>query len=155
MNGMARRGEESMKLRTSQGFTLLEVMLVSALILAIAAAAVPRIQSAVHHSRVETALQTVTLEMRRARQLAMDHRRVHTISFTAPRTVTIVRQEIGGIPPTLLSALQLSPDAEFNRNGVSTNPDNLVSNAAIDFNAATSIRFNPDGVGGGWFRASL
>jgi prepilin-type N-terminal cleavage/methylation domain-containing protein len=134
-----------MKSRTCLGFTLLEVMVVLTLILAVAAAAVPRIQSTVQHTRVEAALQMVALEMRRARQLAMDHRRVHTISFTTPRTVTIVRQETGGNPPTTVSELGFSPDVEFNRNSVSSNPDQMTSSAAIDFNGATSVRFNPDG----------
>jgi len=134
-----------MKSKTDQGYTLIEFMVVFALILVVAGFAIPGIQSAVQHSRVETAAQTATFEIRRARQLAMDHRRVHTITFTAPRTVTIERQETGGNPPTQISQIQLSPDIAFNRNTVSTNPDQLVSSLAIDFNGAIFVRFNPDG----------
>jgi type II secretory pathway pseudopilin PulG len=82
--------------RRHTGFTLLEVVLVISVFMAVVAVAVPAIRGAVAHSRVEMALHNVIQELRLTRQLSMDNRRIHSISFTSPGTIAISRRETDG-----------------------------------------------------------
>jgi hypothetical protein len=86
------------------------------------------------------------MQLRLVRQYATDQRRVHSISFTSPQTITIVRQEIGGNPPQQVSQVGLPPDIEFRReSGLPPSPDQLNPSGAVDFNGSTTVSFNPDG----------
>jgi len=104
------------------------------------------VNKAAASSRAETALQTVTMQLRLAREFAMDRRRVHRVTFSAPRTVTVVRQEIGGNPDVTVSQLDLPSDTQFyQQTGISTTPDQFSTSSAVDFGGSTTVYFNPDG----------
>ena len=142
-------------LQSARGFTLLQTLLVTALMIVAAAAAVPVITSSVENAQAETAMQNVVQEMRRARESAMDWRRVHVITFTSPRSISIVRKETGGNPDVTVSSINLPSNLQFNRNGISSTPDSLSTSAAADFCGSTSVNFNPDGTGTTTAGASL
>ena len=122
-----------MSLRSTRGFTLLQTLMVTALMIVAAAAAVPVITSSVENAQAETAMQNIVQEMRRARESAMDWRRVHVITFTSPRSISIVRKETGGNPDVTVSTMNLPSNLQFNRNGVSATPDSLSTSTAADF----------------------
>jgi type II secretory pathway pseudopilin PulG len=134
-------------LKSMKGFTLVQTLMVASLILIMAGIAVPIISSSVENAQAETAMQNVVQELRRARESAMDWRRVHVITFTSPRSISIVRKETGGNPDVTVSTINLPSNLQFNRNGVSSTPDSLSTSAAADFCGATSVNFNPDGTG--------
>ena len=112
--------------------------------MAAVAVAVPMITGAVANSRVETALQTVVQELRLARQLSMDSRRLHRISFTTPGTITTTRRETDA-STTQVRVINLPNDVQLYRNSISSEPDQFVTTGAISFNSETSVTFRPDG----------
>ena len=129
-----------------RGFTLTETILVTFLMAVALGSAMVMVNKAAVSSRAETALQTVTMQLRLAREFAMDRRRIHRVTFTAPRTVTIVRQEIGGNPDVTVSQLDLPSDTQFYRqSGITPTPDQFATTSAVDFGGATTVYFNPDG----------
>jgi prepilin-type N-terminal cleavage/methylation domain-containing protein len=135
-----------MKTGNDRGFTLTETILVTFLMAVALGAAMVMVNKAAASSRAETALQTVTMQLRLAREFAMDRRRIHRVAFTAPRTVTIVRQEIGGNSDVTVSQLDLPSDTQFYRqSGITPTPDQFATTSAVDFGGATTVYFNPDG----------
>ncbi len=130
------------------GFSLLEAVAAIAIVAVIASAAVPGIESALRESRVQTALVSVVGEMRRARQLAMDQRRTHNVTFTSPRTLTVTRIETGGNPNVQVSQITLPSDVLFTRNSISTEPDGFSTSAVFTFcGSGGSVNFTPQGAG--------
>jgi Tfp pilus assembly protein FimT len=129
-----------------KGFTLAEGILVTFLMAVALGSAMVMVNKAAASSRAEAALQTATMQLRLAREFAMDRRRVHKVTFTAPRTVTIVRQEIGGNPDVTVSQLDLPSDTQFYRqSGMTPTPDQFTTTSAVDFGGSTTVYFNPDG----------
>jgi Tfp pilus assembly protein FimT len=131
---------------TEEGFTLVETLIVTLFMAVVFGSSMVMVNKAVESSRAETALQTVTMQLRLARELAMDSRRVHSVTFTSPRTITIVRREIGGNPDVTIAQLNLPSYTQFYHEvGISQVPDNFSSTEAVDFNGFTTVFFNPDG----------
>jgi prepilin-type N-terminal cleavage/methylation domain-containing protein len=137
-----------MKQTHQRGLSILELLTVLAIMAVVATAALPRIESALRESRVQTALVNVVVEMRRARQLAMDQRRIHSVTFTSPRTLTITRIETGGNPNVQLSQITLPSDVSFTRNSISSEPDGFSTSGAFTFcGSGGSFNFTPQGAG--------
>src|SRR5215831_8155999 len=135
-----------MNTENERGFTLTETLTVAFLMAVALGSAVVMVNNATANSRAETAVQTVTMQLRLAREFAMDRRRVHRVTFTAPRTVTVIRQEIGGNPDVTVSQLDLPSDTQFyQQTGISPTPDQFSTSSAVDFGGSTTVYFNPDG----------
>jgi Tfp pilus assembly protein FimT len=136
----------TMNIEKDRGFTLTEAILTTCLMAVALGSAMVMVNNAAAGSRAETALQTVTMQLRLAREFAMDRRRIHRVTFTAPRTVTVVRQETGGNPDVTVSQLDLPSDTEFyQQTGISPTPDQFSTSSAVDFGGSTTVYFNPDG----------
>jgi len=135
-----------MTTRNECGFTLIEAILVTFLMAFALGSAMVMVNKAAASSRAEAALQTVTMQLRLAREYSMDRRRIHRVTFTSPRTVTIVRQETGGNPDVTVSQLDLPTDTQFYRqSGISPTPDQFTTTSPVDFGGSTTVCFNPDG----------
>ena len=135
-------------MRDESGFTILELLAAIAIVAVVATVAMPRIEGALRESRVQTALVSVVGEMRRARQLAMDRRRTHTVTFTSPRSLTVTRIETGGNPNVQVSLITLPSDVSFTRNSITSEPDDFSSSGAVAFcGSGSSFNFNPQGTG--------
>lgn len=78
--------------RANAGFTLIEIMIVIAVIGILAAVTVPRYQSVMDHYRLETASNHVLVRLRQAKQMAMDERKNIGVAFT-PNQVQLVSVE--------------------------------------------------------------
>ena len=105
---------------------------------------------AIEGNRIDASYRTTLLELRRARQGAIDGRRVHVITFTEPRTIKIERIEEDDTL-TEISQVNLANGVEFRvEEGVPTEsadtPDRFgTAEIAIDFNGGNQIYFQPDG----------
>jgi type II secretory pathway pseudopilin PulG len=161
--------------RSEAGFNVVELVVVMAIILICLKFAVVGMQSAQKTARNQTALTTVVEQMRYARQLAIDKRMVHIITFcgtalgctvpgiastVAVNTITIQSKTNAATPVyTTISTTLLPFDIAFAAPGVAAAPDNFGTGAvAMEFDCPTTgtacpttpanfIWFYPDGSG--------
>ncbi|HWP85903.1 MAG TPA: hypothetical protein VNN17_11970 [Terriglobia bacterium] len=131
------------------GVTLLEILIVLSILMIVGGYAVYNLLPTIRLNRVDNAVQVTLQEMRRARQLAIDERRVHVLVVQAPRTVRIDRIDAG--VRTVISQVPLTNDVAFQvEPGIPTNPtqtpDGFGAGAlAIDINGSNEIYFQADG----------
>jgi len=81
--------------RISRGFSFVELLLVVALVGVVAAAAYPVITSTMDHYASEAAFELLLSTVRNARQSAIDNRRAYRLTFTAPGSIAVWRQDSG------------------------------------------------------------
>ncbi len=131
-----------------RGFTVIEVVTVFALVAVLAVVAVPVIQPVLRQVRLDSGADVVTMELRRARQAAVDQRRVYRIFFLN-ETVRLDRLEIEG-NWTRVSDIFLPQGVEFSvpdggAMPAEQTPDGLGASGSIDFNGNDWVLFQPDG----------
>lgn len=137
-----------------RGFSLLELLLVVAIIVIVGAMATLNVETTLKNSRVSTAYDLTLSELRKARQGAIDERCVYLVSFTAPRTIRTQRIRAG--VTTEVNLVNMPTDIQFRAepgipNINSKTPDHFgTGRFAIDFSvdfggAGTQIYFQPDG----------
>lgn len=147
------------KSRVQSGFSLIEAMVVVAIILILAGAAIIQIAPSLQTAKSNTALQTALGTMRRYHQAAVDERRVYRISFIAPRTIQVDQVTFdtnGNQVFTLVSSTDLPVETQFicvsgipTKTG--TTPDGLGNGQnPIDFSldyggGGTTVFFQKDG----------
>ena len=145
VNQQARRPRQ-----TEGGFSLLELIVVVAIIMVAVGVSVVNVIPTIRNSRMETALQTTLMQVRRARQSAVDERRVYAVNFTLPGTIQTQRLELDGTL-TLVSQIDIPTDISFRAelgipNSPLATPDGFGAGAvAIDFNGGNQIFFQADG----------
>ena len=126
-------------------------MVVLPIALIVSTFAVVQIRSIQRNLRAEAAYQTVIMQLRRARQEAIDRRRVHRVSFAAPRTIIIDRlNSAADLPASTLvqiSSLTLPADIQYQLAEVAapTTLDNIQLTEALNFSTDDLIWFQPDG----------
>jgi Tfp pilus assembly protein FimT len=136
--------------RRQSGYSLVEAVLVVAIVMTLSTFAVINVRSVLKSSAIDAAYDMTLTQMRSARQTSVAERRIYVISFTAPASIQIQRVEQGGAL-TLLGQLTLPSGIQFRvEPGVPTQatktPDQFGTAAlAIDFNGAGAIYFQPDG----------
>jgi prepilin-type N-terminal cleavage/methylation domain-containing protein len=146
-----------MKSNSYRGFSLLEMMIVVAIGLTVAAFATLTLIPASNSQHITTAYNTTLTTMRRARDQAAADMRIYVVSFAAPGTITVTQNSVGG---TLLLTALLPPDVTFHiEAGVPTSqttqpttPDGFgTASTPFDFDESpqpgggTTIYFYPDG----------
>ena len=146
--------------RKEAGFSLIEALVVIAIILILAGAAIVQIGPSLQRSKAETALETTLGQLRLAHQTAIDQRKILMVTFTAPRTISIAQVTIDattGLQTTVpISSIDLPSETQFTVvSGVPTQngktPDGLgTASNAIDFGldyggGQTTVYFQRDG----------
>jgi type II secretory pathway pseudopilin PulG len=145
--------------RSSAGFSVMEIVIVLAIFLIASAITIINIIPAMRDAKANNGVTTVLMQMRLARQLAVDSRKVHILQFFAPDRIVMQRAEVtlGGLVLTQLSDLSLPKDIQFSAEpGIPASnnltPDNMGDGSnAIDFDqgvgggAGTELWFMPDG----------
>jgi prepilin-type N-terminal cleavage/methylation domain-containing protein len=148
-----------MRIKQSQlGFSMLELIIVMAILLVMAGFSVITLQTSMRSSRVDTASKTVMMTLRQARQQAIDTRDIWQVQFAAPGSITMTRLFANGTTityPTVTLPTDVSFQLIAGRPTVSTGarptPDSIgVGAYAIDFSAnsvrgSTLLYFYPDG----------
>lgn len=136
--------------RSQDGFTLAEMLVVVAIVMIVSAISLMNILPAIRNARVERAYQNTIMQMRRARQTAIDERRVHIITFTPPRSIQVQRLELDATL-TLVSQIGLPAEINFTAEpgiptGGAATPDGFgMGTVSIDFNGTNQLFFQPDG----------
>jgi prepilin-type N-terminal cleavage/methylation domain-containing protein len=142
---------------SAQGFSLLEMVIVVAIIMVACAITTMSMKPVARQQRVTAAYNTVLSTLRRAHDQAAADMRVYVVSFTAPGTMTVNQNTPGG---TQLLSVTLPSDITFHLEAgiptsqtvAPTTPDGFgTASFAIDFDqgisggGATAIYFQPDG----------
>lgn len=131
----------------ASGFSLVEMIILAALVTLAAAVALPMIRSTVDYYDAEAAMQLVVGQLRRAAQEAVDMRRRTRVVFETPNRITTARYE-GGRWRTL-GEYTLPSGFEFHIDpGLPTiegaTPDGLGASAPVDFAGDNEVYFLPD-----------
>jgi prepilin-type N-terminal cleavage/methylation domain-containing protein len=143
----------------AQGFSMIELVFVIAVVLIISAGAVFQFMPVLKNAKAETALQITLGQLRNARGLAIDQRSKYKLTFTTPRTIRLYRGVVDPVTHILsyplVSTIDLPTDTQFVAiTGIPTGagtPDSLpTTGPAIDFGlgnggGGTEVYFQPDG----------
>jgi prepilin-type N-terminal cleavage/methylation domain-containing protein len=150
-------GQECPAFRSTAGFSLTEMVVVSAIILMITSGSYLSLQPVLKAQHVTTAYNATLMTLRRARDQAAADMRVYVVTFAAPGTVTVTQNSPAG--PVLITTIlpqdvtfHLEPGLPNSPTVAPTTPDGFgTASNAIDFDqgvglgGATSIYFQPDG----------
>lgn len=157
----------SKKSNKTKGFSLIEMLIVVAVVIILLAGAIIKIKPMLMASRADAAVSYTQNEIRQARERAIDERRLMRVTFTAPQTILMEYQftdpstgVVSYLPVTLQTGqagagiLMLPYDMKFQTppSAPATAPDSIgAQNNAFDFFCAgtacagTALYFNPDG----------
>jgi prepilin-type N-terminal cleavage/methylation domain-containing protein len=136
-----------------RGFTLIEAMVVVAIVMVASAMFFMSIQPGLKQTRVNNAYNAVLTTMRRARETSIAERRIYIVTFTAPATMTITQAATGIVTNTFTLPSDVSFRAEPGiPNTAAKTPDHFgTASLAIDFDqgvalgAKNAVYFQPDG----------
>ena len=138
--------------KSCRGVSLVELVIAIAVILIGSAVALVSIQSTVKNYHVVTATRTVEMQMRLARQYAIDMRRVVHLHFATPGTISSEYRNgtdlHGNYIWASLGSIDLPNDVQFDAEASLPNPgpDGFGSGTlAIDFDNHADVYFWPDG----------
>jgi prepilin-type N-terminal cleavage/methylation domain-containing protein len=145
--------------RRTRGFSMIEMMVVVALILIVASFSVMAIQPSLKQGRVTQGYNTTLMAMRQARDNSVAQRQIYFVTLSnavSPNTVTITQGSTGTVMYTYLLptdvAFDVEPGVPVSPTVAPTTPDGFGTGAtAIDFDqgiaagAKNVIYFYPDG----------
>jgi len=131
-----------------RGFSLIEALIVLSVGAILASVAAPTIFDAVRNFRADASQQTVLMQLRLARSLAVDQRRIHRVTFSGNGIMRLSRLEdgaavdLGNAELGSGVAFELEPGVPVEGDDA---PDAFDATSAIDLNDGTSVWFRPDG----------
>ncbi len=135
-------------MKTTRGFSLIEMILVATILAIGSTFSMLIIGPALQARASEMASRTVSMELRRARQLSVDTRRLLRVTFTDPKTITLDQQApvSEGGTWTQVSQLNLPDEMGFEIDGsVTAGPDGFATSEAVNFSGLSHVYFMPDG----------
>jgi prepilin-type N-terminal cleavage/methylation domain-containing protein len=158
---MVTRKEGFMKIRTSEGlnslssgiqpdrqhgFSMIELLVVVLIVLTLAATTVPLINKAMNDFKITQAEQIVMMQMRYARQMAMDQRRNMRVSFSdaagsTPARVTISQLDTTYSVVKTIVQLNLPSTMKFMSVGTPSAPES----GTTALGSSSTVDFRPDG----------
>ena len=131
--------------RSEKGFTLSEVMIVSALIAIMSGVSVSLVGSWLPSARADAGMRQVVFQFVRAREQALSERKNIQVQAVGNDTLQVSRLELAG-PPTVLRIVPLEYNVQFTLvSGLPDTPDAFGNATAVDFGGAASIMFTSDG----------
>jgi prepilin-type N-terminal cleavage/methylation domain-containing protein len=132
--------------RSQAGFSLLEVLVVVAIGIALAAMAGLQIIEARPRLQGDGGMRVVMSHMRTARELAISERRYMRLVYTAPSHIEILREEVPGPATTQVFTKDMESGVQFHIfAGLPDTPDAFGGGTPVNFGAALDIKFTPDG----------
>jgi len=153
-------GKDRIVPQKARGFSLLEMMIVVAIVMILAGITFLSIQPMLRQASVNQAYDTTLMTLRRYRSQAITQRRRYQVQFTAPGTLQVWYLGVA-VPinpaPVLVQTLTIPPDIQFAvqagmPNTAATVPDGFgVGGTAIDFDQGVGaggqnyVLFMPDG----------
>jgi prepilin-type N-terminal cleavage/methylation domain-containing protein len=135
-----------MKFPSHSGFSIIEVLMVVALILAGSSVAMVQLRTSLAVIDADKASNLVISQLRYARQIAVDQRRNVLVEFEQPSAIRVTRQDGAGAS-TLMSVASLPSGYTFGLPpGAGDTPEGFGNTSPVSFNAQPRGRFLADGV---------
>lgn len=145
---------ETRRWSSQRGYTMLETLLVVAILGVVSAMAAMQIGSSREQAAGDAAMRVVLSNMNQARELAITQRKYMRLVFTAPNLVQIYREDGVAVPPsttvptTVMSNGLMEGGVEY-MTGLPNTPDGFGNAGWKDFKsvgtAQVDIKFAPDG----------
>jgi prepilin-type N-terminal cleavage/methylation domain-containing protein len=133
-------------MRQDSGFSLIELLVVVAIGLTVSAMAILPFQAASSTLRADANLRIVEAQLLFAREAAVNQRRAFEVRITHPNLIDVVRQDLP-TGTTVVSSARLEHGVQFVRLAATPDtPDGFGGGSAVDFGAATVVRFTADGM---------
>src|SRR5689334_8646268 len=131
---------------SARGFSLIEAMIVSAIVLVGSSVAVIQLRNSKAVLDADSAINLVNSQLRYARQVAVDQRRNVRVEFVGENEINITRQD-GGVDTSVISDVTLPSGYTFAMpDGVADTPDGFGNDAPVYFNLSTNGIVQADGV---------
>ena len=131
------------------GYSLIETMMALGIFGIVSAMAVVQIGQSRPGLVGDGAMRVAMSQMNAAREQAITQRRSMRLNFdTVNNQVQIIREEVPGPALTTLTSVPFEGGVKFVAPasiGLGDTPDHFGAGAAVDFGAATEIKFTPDG----------
>lgn len=136
-----------LSLREDQaGFTLIEMIVVGALVMVGAAVAIPVTQQMVANAKGDSALVMTSSFLESARNRAVAERRNIELAFIAPNRMQLIRIEVPSGTRTTIAEMMLEGNEEFVRiSGHPDTPDAYGGVGAVNFSGTEPVMFTSDG----------
>lgn len=133
-------------MRTSRGFSLIELLLVIGLMATVAGIAVPVSSGFITRMRADSGVATALTVLQAARARAIAERRNVQVNFLVPNRITVVRLEVPGPATTVLEDVRLSENLSFTKFvSIPDTPDAFGASGAIQFSGTLPVMFTSDG----------
>lgn len=133
-------------LNSSSGFTLVEMLMLVAIIGVVSAMAVGVMASMVHSAKADSSLTAVISAVELARDRAIGERRDFQVVFTAPNQLQVLRVEVPGPGTTTVLNTYLDNGLTYMKfTGLPDTPDTFGNTSAIWFGTTPTIEFTSDG----------
>jgi prepilin-type N-terminal cleavage/methylation domain-containing protein len=133
-------------MRSSRGFSLVELMVVVALMVTAAAIAVPVSSGMLTRIRADSATVTALATIQGARTRAVAERRNVQINFIAPNRITVARFDVSGTTTTIVEDVRLTENLIFrNFADVPDTPDAFGGSGDVNFSGTSPVMFTSEG----------
>ena len=147
-----RRARPSARLRAAQGFSLIELLMVVAIIAIMGGIAMGVTSNAVRNAKGKAGAQQLSSFLKRHRELAISRRRNIEIAFTLPNIVVSTQRAVPDPPAvlgpsTVLETMYLEGRVEYRKFpsvGLDT-PDLFGSAAEVNLGGANPVMFTSEG----------
>lgn len=137
-------------MKSNQGFTVIELAVTMIIGIALTAMALPLVENAFRHGKADAGLNLVLTQLRVARQLAVDKRRLHRFSVSLGKQEVKVEMLDSGAQWQTLFSNALPEGITFRVEERSPSlanqtPDNLGATQPVSFNGSLTVNFEADG----------
>ena len=134
-----RREQYFARLRSAQGFSLVELLIVIALIGVLAAIAIGVTPGVINTSKGQSGASQVSAALRRAREMAISRRRNVRVTFTNPNRVVLDQINVPGPGTTAIETIILEGRIQYNAFAVADTPDRFGNAAAVQIGGAAGL----------------
>lgn len=134
-----RRDHRSARLSSAQGFSLIELLMVVAIIGVLAAIAIGVTPSVVNTSKGQSGATQVSAALRRAREMAISRRRNVRVTFQAPNQLVLDQIDVPGPGTTAIETIILEGRIQYGTFGVADTPDLFGNAAAVQIGGAAGL----------------
>jgi prepilin-type N-terminal cleavage/methylation domain-containing protein len=133
--------------RSAQGFSLIELLMVVAILGVLASIAIGVTPGVIRTSKGQAGVSQVQSVLRRAREISISRRRNVRVTFTAPSTLVIEQINVPGPGTTPIETVRFEGSIEYVRfPAIIDTPDGFGNGTAVTLGGAAPVMFTSEGM---------